>query len=238
MKLKIRYAFVTALCAAALVFSAVPAFAAEEEIQGDVYTLDTCPVSGEKLGDMGDPIQYNHEGRDIRFCCEGCIERFEGMADTYLSQIDKKMIEQQKPHYALATCPVSGQKLGDMGEPLDIVVSNRLVRLCCAGCESKVREDPAQYFSKIDKAVIEQQMAGYPFQKCMVSGERLGGSHGKVIDKIVANRLVRFCCASCVTMFNENPAKYLHMLDTGEMKASEGEGSHSKDEAADAHEGH
>lgn len=235
MKLTIRYAFVAALCAAALAFSAVPASAEEEEVQGDVFTLDTCPVSGEKLGAMGDPIQYNHEGREIRFCCAGCIERFEGMADTYLSKIDKRMVRQQKPHYALSTCPVSGEKLGEMGEPLNIVVGNRLVRLCCAGCENKIREDPAQYFSKIDKAVIEKQVADYPFEKCLVSGERLGGSHGEVIDKVVANRLLRFCCAACETMFNENPAKYLNMLDTGEMEVTEGEGSHGKHEAADGH---
>ena len=57
---------VSKICAVAIV--AVFAFAgvgfAEDEIQGDVYSLDTCPVSGQKLGSMGDPVKLNHEWRD------------------------------------------------------------------------------------------------------------------------------------------------------------------------------
>src|SRR5205085_11428460 len=36
------------------------------------YTLKTCPVSDEKLGDMGDPYVFTHEGREIKLCCKGC----------------------------------------------------------------------------------------------------------------------------------------------------------------------
>lgn len=213
--------------AIAIVLLSAGAFAADE-IKGDPYTLDVCPVSGEKLGNMGEPIQYNHEGRDIKFCCAGCIGRFSSTPAQFLAKVDKLMAEQQKKHYPLTTCAVTGNALGSMGEPLDIVVNNRLVRLCCAGCEKPVRAEPDKFISKLDAAVIEQQMAAYPFDKCLVSGEELNGAHGKAIDKVVANRLVRFCCASCVVTFNENPAKYLKMLDTGTLET--GEGSDSKHE--------
>ena len=53
---------------------------------------------------------------------------------------------------------------------------------------------------------------------------------GKLIEKGVANRLVKFCCEGCETKYNANPAKYLHMLDTGVLEVSESEGSSSKHE--------
>ena len=219
-------------CAVAIMafFAFAGAGFAEVEIQGDVYTLDTCPVSGEKLGGMGDPVKVNYEGRDVSLCCAGCIKKFEAEPQKYLSRIDVKMIADQKDHYPLTICAVAGGKLGEMGEPLNVVVNNRLVRLCCAGCEKKLRADPAQFIAKLDVAVIAQGSESYPFKVCMISGERLGGSRGKAFEKVVANRLVKFCCAGCETMFNANPAKYLHMLDTGVLEVSEDEGSSSKHE--------
>ena len=231
---------VSKFCAVAIV--AIFAFAgvgfAEVEIQGDVYSLDTCPVSGEKLGAMGDPVKVNHEGRDVSLCCSGCIKKFEAEAQKYLSRIDAKMIADQIDHYPLTTCAVADGKLGEMGEPVSVVVNNRLVQLCCAGCEKKLRADPAQFIAKLDAAVIAQQSESYPFEVCMVSGERLGGSHGKTIEKVVANRLVKFCCDSCVTIFNASPAKYLHMLDTGVLEVSADEGSSSKHEESASSEHH
>jgi len=40
------------------------------------YTLKTCIVSGEKLGEMGKPIVYVSEGREFKFCCKDCIKDF------------------------------------------------------------------------------------------------------------------------------------------------------------------
>ena len=34
--------------------------------KGDLYTLDTCAVSGGKLGGMGDPVIKEYDGREIR----------------------------------------------------------------------------------------------------------------------------------------------------------------------------
>ena len=39
---------------------------------GDPWPLDTCAVSGEKLDSMDDAVVYDHEGRDVRFCCKAC----------------------------------------------------------------------------------------------------------------------------------------------------------------------
>lgn len=60
------------------------------EKQKATYPLTTCVVTGEKLGgDMGAPIDYVHKGRLVRFCCKGCVKKFEKEPDKYLALIDE-----------------------------------------------------------------------------------------------------------------------------------------------------
>lgn len=51
------------------------------------YPLDTCLVSGEKLGSMGKPPEIVHEGQQIKFCCKSCIPDFEKDPGKYLSKL-------------------------------------------------------------------------------------------------------------------------------------------------------
>ena len=52
------------------------------------YPLDTCLVSGEKLGEMGDPVVIQHEGQEIKFCCDSCIPKFKKEPAKYLSKLE------------------------------------------------------------------------------------------------------------------------------------------------------
>ena len=52
------------------------AWAGEKAAAGDPYPLATCPVSGEKLGSMGEAYDYVYAGQLVRFCCPGCIDDF------------------------------------------------------------------------------------------------------------------------------------------------------------------
>ena len=41
------------------------------------YPLDTCMVSGDKLGgDMGKPVNIIYKNRLVRFCCPDCVPDF------------------------------------------------------------------------------------------------------------------------------------------------------------------
>jgi hypothetical protein len=51
------------------------------------YTLDTCVVSGEELGSMGDPIVKTYDGVEVKFCCEDCVTEFEGEKDKFLAKL-------------------------------------------------------------------------------------------------------------------------------------------------------
>ena len=52
------------------------------------YTLKTCPVSDEKLGEMGDPYVFTHEGREIKLCCKGCLKDFNKDSAKFVKKIE------------------------------------------------------------------------------------------------------------------------------------------------------
>lgn len=51
------------------------------------YPLDTCLVEDSKLGSMGEPYVFVHEGREIKFCCEGCLPEFKKEPAKYLAKL-------------------------------------------------------------------------------------------------------------------------------------------------------
>ena len=52
----------------------------------------------------------------------------------------------------LATCPVSGEKLGEMGKPLVFTYKDQEVKLCCKGCKKDFDKDPEKYIKLIRAA--------------------------------------------------------------------------------------
>jgi len=233
------------------------------------YTLPDCPVGG-PLGSMGQPVVKVYDNREVRFCCAGCVGAFEADKAAYWNEIDEKIVEQQRMHYPISTCIVTGGKLagnainhvhnnrlvrlanaealeafnadpaghlealdekiidaqllgypmdtcpvggplGSMGEPVNFISMNRLVRLCCAGCEGALVNEPAEYMGKLDAAYAARQRDGYALETCVVSGSPLG-SMGDPVELVAGDTLVRFCCAGCIPTFKEDPSAYLSKL--------------------------
>lgn len=52
----------------------------------------------------------------------------------------------------LTTCPVSGEKLGEMGKPFTFVYKDQEVKLCCKGCKKDFDKDPEKYMKLIRAA--------------------------------------------------------------------------------------
>jgi len=52
------------------------------------YPLNTCVVSHDSLGGMGETVDAMYDGRLIRFCCKGCIKSFNKNPDKYLKELD------------------------------------------------------------------------------------------------------------------------------------------------------
>ncbi len=178
----------------------------------DPYTLPNCPVTGQKLGSMGDPVVKEYDGREVRFCCAGCVPTFEADPAAHWAKIDKEIIAAQEKEYPLDTCVVLDEKLGSMSDPVKLVHNNRLVMLCCAGCVDTFKAAPNKYLKKLDTAVVEKQKDNYPLTTCVVSGEELG-SRGEPVDVVVGNHLVRLCCEGCKKGLDKDPAAALEKLD-------------------------
>ena len=51
------------------------------------YKLDTCIVSGEKLGEMGEPFVFAHEGQEIKLCCKSCKKKFDKDPAKFLKKL-------------------------------------------------------------------------------------------------------------------------------------------------------
>ena len=86
MKLSLR-----TLASIAIVASGAMALAEEAN---SAYPLTTCVVSGEKLGEMGPPVVINHQGTEVRFCCNGCVKKFNADPAKYLAKLGKKETSQ------------------------------------------------------------------------------------------------------------------------------------------------
>jgi mono/diheme cytochrome c family protein len=123
---------------------------------------------------------------------------------------DDEIIRAQKPSYPLKACVISGDELGIDGDPIDYVVEGRLVRLCCKACKKDLDKNPAEAFKKIDAAVIEAQMPGYPMDSDPVTGEKLGEG---AVNHVYGTRLVRFARDDSVALFLKDPKRYVAIVD-------------------------
>ncbi len=47
-------------------------------------------------------------------------------------------------------CPVTGEELGSMGEPVAVNVSGRTVYVCCRGCAKRAEADPTKTLAAVE----------------------------------------------------------------------------------------
>lgn len=174
-------------------------------LERPIYPLETCVVSGRKLGSRGAIVDRLVQGRLVRLCEAGCAGRLNKEPASFLKKIDTAYKARQLAKYPLGICPISGSKLGSMGAPLDVLVGRRLVRLCCAGCAKALEEKKVAVLARIDAALIAAQLPTYASKTCPISG-RVLGSLGKPVDVIFHTRLVRFCCQACPQRVAAHPA--------------------------------
>lgn len=182
-----------------------------EKRVGDPYPFSTCPVTGEQLGGMGEPFVKLYDGREVRFCCDGCTEGFEKDKAGNFAKLDEKIVKDQLPLYPLRTSVVSGKDLPE--HPVDFVFGNRLVRVRDEAERAEFQKDPKRHLAVLDTAVVAAQGAGYVLAACPVSGEEYGGAMGEPVDVVVAGRLVRLCCKGCKKDVETDPAKFVALVD-------------------------
>lgn len=130
------------------IFKAIDAAVVEQ--QSAAYPLDTCPVSGEKLGDK--PVAYVHGTYLLKLCCNDCVAAVKKDPEPTIKALQAAYVAKQKASYPLDTCIVTDEKLGSMGEPLDYLWGTRVYRLCCGGCKKGVQKNADALWAKIEAA--------------------------------------------------------------------------------------
>lgn len=53
-----------------------------------------CPVSGDKVGEMGEIIQQEYNGKIYNFCCSMCLKDFQKDPDKYVAMVEEMMAKE------------------------------------------------------------------------------------------------------------------------------------------------
>lgn len=200
-----------------------------------------CPVTGERLGSMGEPIRIVGMGRTIFVCCEDCVDAVQRNPRKYFAMVAAqrrrmsggipRQPSQSDPLQAVERdsrrqlrCPVTGEELGSMGPPVPVTVSGRTIRVCCKACVNTVKRNPAQYLAKVDQEFaaasplrpspsrVAQAKQGGGQQFCPVTGKKLG-SMGTPVPVTIRDRTIYVCCNGCVEEVMSDPDNSLRKVD-------------------------
>ena len=60
---------------------------AENPAASSTAEIGVCPVSGEELGSMGDPVTETHAGKEVQLCCKNCVKKFKADPEKYLAKL-------------------------------------------------------------------------------------------------------------------------------------------------------
>ncbi len=52
------------------------------------YPRKTCIVTDNDLGSMGDEQRIVYQGRELKFCCAPCVEKFNANPGKYLAKLN------------------------------------------------------------------------------------------------------------------------------------------------------
>jgi len=109
-----------------------------------VAIQDICPVSGGKLGSMGEPIKVQVGKETVFLCCKGCLEQ--KINPEHWATIHANVAKAQR------ICPVMKHDLPK--SPKWTIVEGQIVYVCCPPCTKKIAADPQTYLREIDQLYI------------------------------------------------------------------------------------
>ena len=120
--------------------------AADEDKSAEVDQLliaaqRICPVSGEDLGGMGEPIKAESGKQTIFLCCKGCEGK--SISKENWKKVTANLIAAQ------GNCPVLKKELPE--NAASIVVEHRRIFVCCKMCIAKVEKDPDKYIAIVNE---------------------------------------------------------------------------------------
>jgi hypothetical protein len=106
-----------------------------------IAVQEICPVSGKKLGSMGDPIKVQVGKETLFLCCKGCARQ--EIKPKYWATIHANFAKAQR------VCPVMEQTLPK--NPKWTIVEGQIVFVCCPPCTKKIAANPQKYLRAVDE---------------------------------------------------------------------------------------
>ncbi len=105
-----------------------------------IAVQEICPVSGQKLGDHGQPIKAKIGQEEVYLCCQSCLK----------GKVDPKHWATIHAHFAKAQakCPVMNRPLPK--NPKWTITKGQIIFVCCPPCTKKIAADPKTYLSKVN----------------------------------------------------------------------------------------
>jgi hypothetical protein len=88
---------------------------------------------------------HNHAGHNHAAHSEA-----EPAAATTTEQATPISAAKDLPYGGQKTCPVLGEDLASMGDPIPVQVKGQTIYVCCNGCVNKVKKDPDKYLKKVE----------------------------------------------------------------------------------------
>ncbi|MEL6105082.1 MAG: hypothetical protein AAFU85_03565 [Planctomycetota bacterium] len=170
-------------------------FSDEDRLKIAVQAI--CPVSGEELGSMGNPVKVRAGSQVAFLCCKAC--QGNKIDPEHWAKIQVRLATAQ------ATCPI-------MGKPVDAkmestVVEGQKVFVCCPPCIEKIESEPATALRKVRSAYkrfVEEErrtrsdrLHAIAQKICPVSGEPLGSKGDPVKVKVGKHEHAFLCCQEC-----------------------------------------
>lgn len=126
----------------------------QQRVAAAIAAQEVCPVSGQALGSMGEPIPVTIGAQTVYVCCAGCVDAVKANPTKYLPRMPAWTVAPATDSDAAAiarqkTCPVMDEPLGSMGTPIKVTGLERDVFLCCKGCVKFLEKEPAKYLAKL-----------------------------------------------------------------------------------------
>ena len=169
------------------------------------YPLDTCPISGEKLGK--DAVDNVKDGHLVRTCCSKCSAKVDAAS---IKKVEDAVVAAQSKGYPMDAC-LCGKPLGE--KAVNHVAGTRLVRCCSPECASMLSKDMKGAMGKLDRAYIDAQMKTYALKTCPACGMDL--AKGEPVNQLYGTTLVRFCSKDCAKSLEKDPDAILKKVKTG-----------------------
>ena len=113
-----------------------------------------CPVSGKRLGSMGEPVAVSAGGKTVYACCDSCVKAIKSNPEKYAAGKPTILVSTATAEDAAGiakqkTCPVMDEPLGGMGQPIKVMVGDKPIYLCCRGCIKRIEAEPRKYLDMV-----------------------------------------------------------------------------------------